>query len=912
MEPGGAIEDGGFALSSPWATLVGVRLITGPAGSGKTSFVVEQFIGSLKGNRQSVRLLVPTATLAQHLQNQVARAGFVFRRNLIQTLSSFLGAWTGERQQVSQPVLHLLVEQAVARVNRAEFQGVAQLPGFCAAVARTVAEFSSAGCDSARLAAHLPDAPLAAGFLAVYREVDRLLERRGMALRGQQLERAAERIRREGAGGIEAVWLDGFHVLPEPELAVIEALGQHAEVTLTLGDTEGGEAVRARLWAMGFEEERAPGMPAEPARRLVRAPGIEREADEIARRILEHVAAGRAFRDIGIIVRSAETYVPVLRATLERFGIPAHFYFDSELERHPAVRFLAAAVDAMLGGWDHAATLAVLRLAPRFTDSQAMDRFDFEARELMPDTGLGGLKALAGDRESPLGHLIDSLALLEEWRSFELAPADWAARFGTLRNWFRFARPVEPIGHEAALLARSQTEALDQFDEAVGEAALALEPGRTVRIAEFWRAVKSVLRLKPLRLEDGRRNTIHVLSAPEARQWVLPVVFVCGMVERQFPRFHPQELFFPEGARASLEAAGIRVRTAAEFEREERALFEAAITRGTAEVTLSYPESDARGERNLRSLYLEELGLTEETAHAVRPEPRNAPSRPAAAAIRAPALLKVLEERTARVSASGLESYLQCPFQFFGGRILRLDTRPLRPEKRLDFRKQGELVHDVLAQWCAEPQEIGPLFERVFAEQCEALRIPNGYHTERLRQAMREDLERYAADETWPRRDFQSCAEQKFEFALDDRLQIIGRIDRIDTDRDGRSYVIDYKYSAAQRVKDKQKNGDQFQAPLYVMAAEKTLGVRPAGMFYVSLKGKVEYVGWSAEPSLGGDPIPENWLAAAVERTWRLVEDMRRGRIAAEPANPANCQYCDSRDVCRIEVRQPAEAAGEA
>ena len=127
---------------------------------------------------------------------------------------------------------------------------------------------------------------------------------------------------------------------------------------------------------------------------LVRAPSIEREAEEIARRILEQAAAGRPFREMGIVVRAPETYAPVLRAALERFGIPARFYFDSRLDRHPAVRYLVGAVDAMLGGWDHARTLAVLRLAPRFADSAAMDRFDFDVREQIPNAGLGRLKAL--------------------------------------------------------------------------------------------------------------------------------------------------------------------------------------------------------------------------------------------------------------------------------------------------------------------------------------------------------------------------------------------------------------------------------------------------------------------------------------------------------------------------------------
>jgi len=81
---------------------------------------------------------------------------------------------------------------------------------------------------------------------------------------------------------------------------------------------------------------------------VVRAANVERETEEIARRILDQAAAGRPFREIGVVVRP-ESYVPVLRTTFSRFGIPARFYFDDRLDRHPVTRFLAGAIDAMLG-----------------------------------------------------------------------------------------------------------------------------------------------------------------------------------------------------------------------------------------------------------------------------------------------------------------------------------------------------------------------------------------------------------------------------------------------------------------------------------------------------------------------------------------------------------------------------------
>jgi hypothetical protein len=157
---------------------------------------------------------------------------------------------------------------------------------------------------------------------------------------------AAERIAREGHPAIHTVWLDGFYALPDPELAVIGAMCRHADVTLTLPVTAITEPTRERLLAMGFVEEACTWERAPPRIDLCATPSIEREADEIARRILEQAAAGRPFREMGVIVRSPEIYEPVLRATLDRFGIPARFYFDADLSNHPLARYLTGIVDA--------------------------------------------------------------------------------------------------------------------------------------------------------------------------------------------------------------------------------------------------------------------------------------------------------------------------------------------------------------------------------------------------------------------------------------------------------------------------------------------------------------------------------------------------------------------------------------
>src|ERR1019366_6765844 len=669
------------------------------------------------------------------------------------------------------------------------------------------------------------------------------------------------RVAGHGLYVVDTIWMDGFHALPDPELRVVSAMGAHADLSLTLGDEDLTPALRGRLTSMGFTGEDAGvgrSRRARPALALVKAPGIEREVEEVARRILEQAASGRPFREMGVIVRAPEIYVPPLRSTLERFGIPARFYFDTGLEHHAVVRFLSGAIEAMLGGWDHARTLAVLRLTPRFADFAPADGFDFAVREQIPNAGLSQLRSLllAGEGQPRPGaerllHKLESLAALEEWRGFALSPANWAARFSTLRHLFRPAPPAEP--------------------------ATPLDPAREIAIEDYWRAVKSVLTLKPLRLDDGRRNVVQVISAPEARQWVLPIVFVCGMVEKQFPQFHKQDPFFPDPARCRLNAAGIRVRTAAESEREERALFSTATSRATMLVTLSYPEFDSRGERNLPSIYLEDLLQPPVDSLPVRPAPRSLPEPRGApriaAQIAAGDLLDFLRRRKTLLSPSGLEIFLQCPFQYFTQRLMRLKTAPPRPEERLSFLEQGNIVHEVLAEWWHDPQNVAPLFERIFARRLEEAHIPNGYHTERLRNAMLDDLKRFTSLDAWPRAGFQSQTEIPFAFPLAEGLEIAVRIDRLDVAPDGRAFVLDYKYSAAQRVKDKLKNENLMQAPLYMLAAEH-LNARPAGMFYVGVKGGIEYAGWSDFPLMDSLALPEKWLEAARERTLRIVEEI--------------------------------------
>ncbi|MGA2132031.1 MAG: PD-(D/E)XK nuclease family protein [Bryobacteraceae bacterium] len=860
-------------------------LLTGPAGSGKTFRILDKFRDALRRRDAGVRLLTPTATMAQHVQNQMAREGFVFRPTLIQTLSRFVDVFAADMPEVTRASFYLIVEEAARSVCRPEFARVVRLPGFCAALARTMEELSSAGCEAARMP-HMAvgAAPLGEAFRAVYQEVDRELQRRGLATRSQRLMHAGELMARDGLRGVHTIWMDGFYALPDPELAAIAAMCRHADVTVTLPATPVTEATRERLLDMGFTAETCAWQPPAVRRELVEAASIEREADEIARRILEDAAGGRQLRDMGVVVRSPEIYESILRATFDRFGIPARFYFDADLDRHALVRFLSGIVDAMLGGWDHAETLAALRLAPGIRG----DEFDFAVRERMPERGLAALLGLAADTENPVIRLLRACERLEEWRGPALASSEWAARLRGLRGLFD-PPPLEPGSYEIAAMGRSQATALDLFDAAMTETASALPDG-ALPLADFWRAAKSVLRLTPLRAADNRRNVVHVLDAHEARQWRLPVVFVCGLVERQFPRFHGQNQFIPEAARLQLKQAHIRLRSAADFEMEERFLFDWAITRASESLTLSYPRTDARVQQNLPSAYLE--GLVPVAARNVtvrRPLPNS--RRPVA--IVPPGLVESIWPADQPFQVTSLEVYLQCPFQFFGRDTLRLRGAPLRPEERLDYRTQGSIVHAVLAEMHRDGLPLEEVFDRTFQRLSKKHNVAPGYRTEALRERMLADLRALVADPSWSL-GYEVRAEQSFEFPLAEGVSIKGRIDRIDVTPDGWASVIDYKYSA-----DAKNRVNVLQPQLYPAAVERCLGLRPQAFSYWGFKLRVQ-----PPVVVAFEPRP------AVETALRVASEIRAGEVAPKPADLGKCRLCDFRDVCRFVVAAPELAEG--
>ncbi len=247
----------------------------------------------------------------------------------------------------------------------------------------------------------------------------------------------------------------------------------------------------------------------------------------------------------------------------------------------------------------------------------------------------------------------------------------------------------------------------------------------------------------------------------------------------------------------------------------------------------------------------------------------------------APELAERLYGRVLRTSVSRMEQFAACPFRFFVHSGLRAEERTLF---ELDIKEQGTFQHDVLAMFHQQlqqenrrwrdltPQEARERIGRVAAALAAGYRDGLLHASEQTRfmlRVMTESLQefietiigwicgQYWFDPVAVELPFGEQPERpawELDLGHGHRLALEGRIDRIDLYREpqsdeARCVVVDYKSGQRQLDPVLLANGLQLQLLSYLNVARRWRNPReqfgvsqlgPAGVFYVSLRGKYE------------------------------------------------------------------------
>ncbi len=400
----------------------------------------------------------------------------------------------------------------------------------------------------------------------------------------------------------------------------------------------------------------------------------------------------------------------------------------------------------------------------------------------------------------------------------------------------------------------------------------------------------------------------------------MPIVFICGLLEKEFPKYQSEDAIVPDSVRRRLQAQGVQLRTSLQRQADERFLFDLALTRAREGIVLSYPQLNAKGEANLPSFFLQHaLPFIEDRAADVRPSPTRERAMEPLPFIATEEARNELNLRHRHFSPTGVETYLQCPYQFFAHKTLKLEKTPEQPWERLNGLVQGNIVHRVLERSHRERRRISDIFDEIFDEKCAEANVPPGYRTEAIRLELLHNLEMMEADSRLAR-GVTSRYEEPFTFELKDGAVLKGTIDRIEIDSNGNATIIDYKYKSKQsteKVKKGHEENTGVQGGLYLIAAQNK-GYQPAGMVYCGFKRDVTFAGWMLAPhypeirqSCDPDTL-QSVMSQSKENALNAIASMRDGCIEPKPADEARCDFCDFADACRYEVAamEQAEKAG--
>jgi ATP-dependent helicase/nuclease subunit B len=286
-------------------------------------------------------------------------------------------------------------------------------------------------------------------------------------------------------------------------------------------------------------------------------------------------------------------------------------------------------------------------------------------------------------------------------------------------------------------------------------------------------------------------------------------------------------------------------------------------------------------------------------------------------------------------SASQLESYLSCPFQFFSKYVLKLSPVNDGDELDEDYLQRGDRLHKILEELEQRlRQEPGDRLEvsrivlssAMSVELTVASEADPGLHTienRRLEDALTRYVRQMTEYEHHPKLKHGSPAQFEVAFGAsnDDgdlpslilgegpfAVRLQGKIDRVDvveTPGGPQFRVIDYKTGACPTgtlVKDLV----MVQLPLYALAVERLALVAGAGLSdlgYWALKSggykKIELSDWPAERAKLESTIQER------------VAELRTGHFEVAPHTDGCERTCDYAMACRIgQIRRVEKTGG--
>lgn len=788
-----------------------LKLICGPTGSGKTSRVIEAFIAALDRGEKAV-FIAPSGPDARHFQREIIRAlgkdeatPGVLTGGRVTTF----GGLCRELLNGAEPGARIINESERFLLLRAIVDATSELTslsrssgfdGFVTALGNIISELESLGVDSTLMGKRLRSwakgnkwrQELNKDIFRLYGKYESVLQDQGI-YDEDLVQRQALEILSSDASLLEheTVIVDGFWDFTPLQHDLLEKLSSSAETVLVTVPFQKGRVAydasaphRERLSTVAGSnikmldarldttreaelnhlldnlfEEAPPRVPAAGAVFRLTAAGSRGEAETVAAEILKLWRAGQDLDKVAIVYRNPGPDMYTMAAALEDFGVPFELPAPVPLVETVVGRTALAALDFAAGSRSRASLFSYLRSRLSGIPPQQVDSFDRHAR-------LNVIEAPAD--------------LLMEWKTTNGRPLDELDRLAaavnqgmtalggelcaTIRGLLSSGRYIDRS--TAATLSRD-IAALESLASLCGDAGLVREIlGETVhggkrkdtraaanaqRAAANAQLLSRAIKAATIRLPaTTHRRCVRLLDPHRILNQRFEIVFVCGLLEKQFPSLGYEDSFFSDSDRAEIASRHeIPLEDHQGRLDEERFLYFRTLSRASRRVYLCYPSSDKEGKpaipslfvsdttdlyeegsirswdrkisdivfppgqaptagQAVRSLALQNAGEGERQRRLLLDAARPAgldrrlencldSASPGAPLISDPRVIESLKKQ-ASFRVTDLQGYLRCPFRYFVERQLV----PCEMEPEAHGLHRGRVIHDILCRFSSQ------------------------------------------------------------------------------------------------------------------------------------------------------------------------------------------------------------------
>ncbi len=296
----------------------------------------------------------------------------------------------------------------------------------------------------------------------------------------------------------------------------------------------------------------------------------------------------------------------------------------------------------------------------------------------------------------------------------------------------------------------------------------------------------------------------------------------------------------------------------------------------------------------------------------------------------------VLIEKKPRLSASQLQKFDHCAFQFFAEKILRLQVTP-EYDLDIDPMYSGQILHGVLEKLLldypgltASPQDVEAIYDRIVAEMAQKNPLQEFWGHEKRRHLqmimnfieLEKDYRRThpgvkVAGTEVVVKGFISTDENILSRTNENGFPFLGKIDRLDVDERGHYAILDYKTSQGSlKTFGSWLDNSQFQMSLYAWAIEAGLGEgipaeEVSSAEYIFLKEKKRGAGFIVdEENSGFIGLEKPGKLLSVDKKQEHLEQLQikihamlnkieKGEFAPVPKELKICETCDWSQLCR-------------